>query len=315
MSKVSLYVGKNLGEYGFPGGHPFGPDRMQAFWCEAKRQGLDKRVLQKEPRQANRDELERFHTAEYVQRVKQASELGTGLLDHGDTPAFPGCFEAASTVVGSTLDALSQIMNKKVQRSFVPIAGLHHARRDSAEGFCIFNDCGVVIETLRKKYGVQRIAYVDIDAHHGDGVFYSFDDDPEVFVADIHEDGHFIYPGTGSADETGAGKAKGTKRNIPLSPGAGDAEFHQVWPQVVAFLEKAKPSFVLFQCGADSVEGDPLTHLRFSPAVHAQAARDLVQLAKKFGEGRLLAVGGGGYNNNNLAKAWTGVVSELLKVD
>jgi acetoin utilization protein AcuC len=232
-------------------------------------------------------------------------------LDNGDTPVFPGVYRASATVVGSALDGLARIMAGECVRTFQPIGGLHHAGRDHAAGFCVFNDLGVVIETLRSRYGIRRVAYVDIDVHHGDGIFYPFEDDPDLIFADIHEDGDHLYPGTGREDETGKGSAKGAKLNIALAPRAGDREFVQVWPRVAAHLTGFEPQFVVFQCGADGLKGDPLAHLEYSPAVHAHAARSLVQIARRFSGGRLMAFGGGGYDRNNLAKAWSAVLREI----
>ncbi len=309
---VCVYLGDDLARYGFGEGHPFGPDRLGAFWHQAQTSGLDARVIQCAPVSVGRAILERFHTQDYVTRVIEQSASGEGYLDCGDTPAFPGIYEAACFVVGSVLDAVERILNAECRHAFVPIAGLHHARRDSAAGFCVFNDCGVAIETLRLQYGLRRIAYVDIDAHHGDGVFYSFEDDMELIFADLHEDGRFLYPGTGREEETGAGEARGTKLNIPLPPGAGDAQFYLAWERVETFVEQYRPEFILFQCGADSIAGDPITHLRYTPAAHRHAAQRLKQLAEKHCQGRLLAMGGGGYNRGNLALAWTAVVDALL---
>jgi len=168
-----------------------------------------------------------------------------------------------------------------------------------------------VIELLRRRHGLRRIAYVDIDAHHGDGVFYAFEDDPELLFADIHEDGHYLYPGTGHPDETGSGPAVGTKLNIALAAGAGDAEFAAAWEVVERYLDAARPEFLLLQCGADSVAGDPLTHLRYSHTIHGEATASLIRLADKHCAGRLLAMGGGGYNRRNLALAWSGVVEAM----
>ncbi|MBK6848278.1 MAG: acetoin utilization protein AcuC [Proteobacteria bacterium] len=312
MARVQLYVGEALGRYGFPQGHPFGTDRQQAFWDEAQRLGLDARAVVCAPVQATREQLERFHTPAYVERVAQLSARGAGLLDAGDTPAFPGCYEAAAAVVGSVLDALDALVAGRARRAFVPIAGLHHARRDRAGGFCVFNDCGVAIATARARYGLRRVAYVDLDAHHGDGVYYEFEDDPELCIADLHEDGRFLYPGTGAASETGRGAARGTKLNLPLPPGAGPSAFAAAWARAEAFLEAARPELVLLQCGADSLSGDPLAHLDFSPACHAQATRALIALAERHAEGRLLVTGGGGYNRANLAAGWTAVLEALL---
>jgi acetoin utilization protein AcuC len=264
---------------------------------------------------ASREEIETFHTAAYVDMVRERSASGHGYLDAGDTPAWKGIYEAAAHVVGATLNAVAAVMEGKARRAFIPIAGLHHAARDRAAGFCVFNDCGVAIETLRRHYGLGRVAYVDIDAHHGDGVFYGFEADPDVLIADLHEDGRHLYPGTGSSDETGVGAALGSKLNIPLPPGAGDEEFHDAWTRVEAYLESGSPEFILFQCGADSVEGDPITHLRFSEAAHAHAAARLCAIADELGHGRVVAMGGGGYNRRNLARAWTGVVAAFVEAD
>ncbi len=306
-----VYIGDDLARYGFGDGHPFGPDRLGAFWQQAQAAGADTKVHLCAPVSAPREAIERFHTPEYVNRVIEQSLSGTGYLDCGDTPAYPGIYESASVVVGSVLDAVGRLLADECRHGFVPIAGLHHARRDSAAGFCVFNDCGVAIETLRDVYGLQRIAYVDIDAHHGDGVFYAFEADPALVFVDLHEDGRYLYPGTGAAEETGRGAARGLKLNIPMAPEATDVDFLQAWEPAEAFLERHQPEFILFQCGADSIAGDPITHLRYSPAAHRHAAERLVALAGRHCPGRVLALGGGGYNRSNLALAWTAVVEVL----
>jgi len=312
MPDVAVFIGEELASYGFGEGHPFGYDRMGAFEKRYRELGLDTSVAEYAPAIASQHEIERFHTHEYVEQVKAQSITGMGYLDSGDTPAFEGIYEAAATVVGTVLKAADQIMKGDIRRAFVPIAGLHHARRDSASGFCVFNDCGVLIETLLNKYGLQRIAYVDIDAHHGDGVFYGFESDPRVLFADIHEDGRFLYPGTGHIDETGSGEAAGMKLNLPAPPNARDDVFEIYWDKIEDYLERHQPEFIIFQCGADSIDGDPITHMKFSPESHAHAAGRLCLIADKYSHGRLLAVGGGGYNRTNLALAWTAVVDAMI---
>ena len=311
MNNVAVVVSERVARYGFGDGHPFGPDRHAAFVREFAARGLDRRVTVLEPRSASDEELRAFHTPAYLDFVRERSANGNGFLDAGDTPAFRGVYEAAADVVGATLSAMEAIMQGQCRRAFVPIAGLHHAARDRAAGFCVFNDCGVAIELL-KRAGLKRVAYVDIDAHHGDGVFYAFEHDAAVVFADLHEDGRFLYPGTGSADEIGRGAASGPKLNLPLPPGSDDRIFEGVWPQVTAHLDRFAPEFIILQCGADSLEGDPITHLRFSPQSHGRAARDLAQLAERCGHGRVLALGGGGYNRTNLAHAWNTVVENLM---
>ncbi|HFD80404.1 MAG TPA: acetoin utilization protein AcuC [Gammaproteobacteria bacterium] len=312
VKSVAVFVGEALAAYGFGEGHPFGPDRLDAFWRRMLERGLDRRVRICEPRMASDEEILRFHTAAYVQRVKALSRSGEGYLDGGDTPAFPGMYEAAAIVVGTVLAALQALIEGNSRQAFVPIAGLHHARRDAAAGFCVFNDCGVAIETLRSVHGIRRVAYVDIDAHHGDGVFYAFEDDPDLIFVDLHEDGRYLYPGTGAVEESGRGAAAGTKLNIPMPPEAGDAEFLRAWEAAERFVERAEPEFILLQCGADSLAGDPITHLRYSEAAHRHAAARLKVIAERCCAGRLLALGGGGYNRANLGRAWSAVVEALL---
>ena len=305
---VYVYKGDALAGYGFGEDHPFGTDRHDVFQKELAAADLSESIHYAAPRRASVDELVLFHSPDYIKFISGKSTEGKGFLDGGDTPAFPGVFDVASDVVGTTLAAVDAVMAGDTRRAFVPIAGLHHAGREHAAGFCVFNDCGVAIEYLRQKHKLRRIAYVDIDAHHGDGVFYGFENDPDVIFADVHEDGQFLYPGTGAASETGKGGAKGTKLNVPMPPGAGDKEFEQAWESVEAFVAAGNPEFIILQCGADSLEGDPITHLCYTEEAHAPAARRLCVLADRHCEGRIIGTGGGGYNRRNLARAWTRVV-------
>jgi len=316
MAKQTMRVGvchdPAQARYGFGEGHPFGHDRFDAFWREACTRGFDGLVQAVPAAPAPRAQLELFHSGDYLGFVEEACLRGQGYLDDGDTPARHGMYAAACEVAGATLSAVDGVMGGAWRRAFVPIAGLHHAGRAHAAGFCVLNDIGVAVEHLRRDHGLQRVAYVDIDAHHGDGVFYAFEEDPDLIFADLHEDGRFLYPGTGHADETGRGEAKGTKLNIPMAPGVGDVEFHAAWTRVETYLQAQAPEFILFQCGADSIAGDPITHLRYTPAAHAHAAARLCAIAEDKCSGRIVAMGGGGYNRANIAQAWNGVLEAFL---
>ncbi len=311
--KPFVFLGDELAAYNFGQTHPFGPARHDRFAEQFQILKLDQMVDVLNPVEGSDEQILLFHTSAYLDLVKKASLSGEGLLDCGDTPAFKGVYEIAKTVVGTTLAGIDQIMQGNYLTGFTPIGGLHHARRDTAAGFCVFNDCGIAIEWLKKKYKLKNIAYVDIDAHHGDGVYYSFTDDPTVLFVDIHEDGRYLYPGTGSESETGEGPAIGKKLNIPMPMYANDETFMQAWEKAEIFLEKVEPEFILFQCGADSIEGDPITHLKYSPAAHAHAASRLCFLADKFSQGRIMAMGGGGYNLDNIAKTWCEVVKTFIE--
>lgn len=309
--RTQVYAGEALARYGFPGGHPFSTHRFGAFYGEFLKRDLPKRTDVIDPTEGDPEILRYFHTQAYIDLVERSSRAGRGLLDRGDTPAFPGCFEAALTVCATVLAASEAIMAGETAAAFVPIAGLHHARRNTAGGFCIFNDAGIVIERLQKEHQLSRIAYVDIDAHHGDGVYYEFEENPHVIFADMHQ--QYIYPGTGDADETGVGEAVGAKLNIPMRAGSDDRDFERAWADVLSHVSAAKPEFIILQCGADSIAGDPITQMGYTPASFTRAGRDLASLAQQFAQGRLLCLGGGGYNLSNIAAGWNNVIAAVAE--
>jgi acetoin utilization protein AcuC len=312
VCNTAVFYGSELARYGFGGSHPWSTERIHAFWSRFRAEGLQNVVVE-DPEMATEEMVLSFHDREYVELVKMASKQCRSIpLDRGDTPSFRGVFEASLYVVGTTLAALDMVMagkdvaGRKVEHAFSPIAGLHHARRDSAGGFCVFNDIGVAIVQARRKYGVKRIAYVDIDAHHGDGVFYEFEDDPLLFFADVHQNG--IFPGTGFSAETGADGAIGTKLNVPLPAGSGDLEFIAAFSKMEQFVDNCRPELIILQCGADGLAGDPITNLKYSAGAHAHAASAMHRLAHKHCGSRIVALGGGGYNPRNIGSAWTEVV-------
>ncbi len=270
----------------------------------------DRRIDVVAPKRSSDEDLSLFHTRAYVHSVKDISKTGEGYLDFPDTPAFPGVYEASLYPVGSTLYGLEAISSGKFDHFFNPVGGLHHAARDRAAGFCVFNDAAIAVAKALKD-GFDRVAYVDIDAHHGDGVYYGFESDPRVTIADIHEDGRTLFPGTGGESEKGKGDAAGSKLNIPLPAGSGDEEFFKAFEKVHRFVEESKPEFIFLQCGADGIRGDPLSHLRYSSAAHALASKRLHALAHELCDGRIMAMGGGGYSAANVNAAWTAVIQEL----
>jgi acetoin utilization protein AcuC len=308
LCKVCVVKGEGLLRYSFPPPHPFNSSRPKRFWEKLEERGVAREYVS--PEKADEEVLELFHEKSHVEFVRKASHLGYGYLDQGDTPAFLGALEAGEFAVGSTLACVERVLAGKADHGFNPVGGLHHARPNASAGFCIFNDIGVAIELLRKE-GIKRILYVDVDVHHGDGVYYPYETDPDVFVFDIHEDGRFIYPGTGSADETGSGKAEGTKLNIPLGPGEGDKRIAELASKLEGFARRARPEFIILQAGADSMAGDPIGGLAFSEKLHSAVAKVLHEASHESSDGRLVSMGGGGYDVDNCADAWISVVRQL----
>ena len=308
--RVGVLEGEELLLYSFPSPHPLTSERVRKFWEDLEKRGLP--IVRLQPQMADRQLTGLFHAEEHVRYVELASRFGHGALDLGDTPAFRGVFEAAQYVVGSTVLAVEKVMAQELQHAFNPSGGLHHATREGSAGFCVFNDVGVAVELLRSRYKLRRILYVDIDVHHGDGVYYSYEADPDLFIFDVHEDGMFLYPGTGSANESGVGRAKGTKVNIPLAPGSGDQAVLQQLPRLERFARTAEPEFIIFQCGADGLRGDPISGLRYSPKAHREVGMLVHRLSHELCSGRMVALGGGGYLPRNCSDAWCEVVSAMV---
>jgi len=313
--KLGVSFGQESFLYSFPHGNPMNATRLTRFaefldeWSRGRAGESPFRLIK--PVAGTERDLLVFHTREYIDQVKDASKTGVGLQEAGDTSAFEGVYEASLFPVGNTLNGLRMIMEGKVDHFFNPVGGLHHAGPEQARGFCVFNDSVIAISKALKDYGLRNVAYVDIDAHHGDGVYYEFEPDPRVIIGDIHEDGKFLYPGTGDESETGRGFAAGTKMNIGLAPGSGDAQFFVAFDRVEEFVRKSKPEMIFFQCGADGLAGDPITDLRYSQSTHVYASMKLHRLAHEVCRGRILAMGGGGYDPTNVAAAWSAVVKEL----
>ena len=308
---VLMVASDALSRYGFGDGHPFGPDRQEAFLREMRRSPAYLQLRIVDPRVAERDELESFHRREYVDLVVQKSAAGRGYLDAGDTPASKGIFEASSLVVGGTLLAVEEIMGGRARRGFIPIAGLHHASRAHAAGFCVFNDCGIAIELLRKRHGLRRIAYVDIDAHHGDGVFYAFESDPGRAVR-RHPRGRAL-PVSGHRRRGGdrQGRRGRHQAQPAVPPGAGDEDFHREWLKIEEYLRRRSRSSSCSSAVPTAWKAIPSrisrsarkrTHTRRRPCAASPMNRATVACS---------AMGGGGYNRQNLARAWTRVVEAL----
>ncbi len=309
--KPLIYVGETLFRYGFPPPHPLTPERYRLFWDAVKRiskQGDDIDI--REPPKLGESILRRFHEEEYIALVKSKSRDGVGFLDFGDTPAYKGMFEVALESVYATLDGVSSTLDGGVAINLA--GGWHHAYPSRASGFCIFNDIGVAINSIRDK--VDRILYIDIDAHHGDGVYYPFEDDPSIYIFDVHQDPSTLFPGTGYPWERGKGDAEGTKINICLSPGSGGELLIKSMERCVKWADEVEPDYVIVQAGLDGLRGDPLTGLEYTVESHLRSLSMVVKWCRSNGVG-LILLGGGGYQPSLFSIYWIGVVENLLLVD
>ena len=314
MSRVNIVYSDEFLRYYFGSSHPLQQIRVKMAVELIERHGLKELgVSIVQPRTASREELLLFHTEEYLRFVEKMSEKGEGLLDMGDTPAFKGCYEASALIAGGTLKAIEEVLKGRADHSINFAGGLHHAHPDSASGFCIFNDAAIAIAYLLEKEGFKRVLYLDIDAHHGDGVMYGFYKDPRLLDIDFHENGRYLFPGTGFPEENGSGDGEGFKINIPLPPFAGDDAFLYAFRTIVPKLVRAySPEYIIMQFGADGYHADPLTHLNYTTKSYIEAARIIHALAHELCDGRLTVLGGGGYSIKDTARIWTIATAIIL---
>jgi acetoin utilization protein AcuC len=315
--RTTLLYSEKFLDYNLGPLHPLRPIRVKLTHDLIQSKGLlnGDTVKITTPRIASEEEILLFHEKEYVRLVQKYSERGSGFLDAGDTPAFKGCFEATSLVVGASLQGCDDIIRGKFDHAFNPSGGLHHAHPERASGFCIFNDPAVCISYLKTKYKLKRLVYLDIDAHHGDGVMYGFYNDPSVLDIDFHESGKYIFPGTGFPNEIGEKEAKGLKLNIPLPPGTGDQAYLKAFRKLVPdIVRRFRPEIILVQCGADGHAEDRLAHLRLTTNTYREIVSEMHSLAHELCEGRLLLFGGGGYTLANVPRVWTVAFATLAGV-
>lgn len=303
--------------YNFGHGHPMAPERMELTARLARSLGLLdlEHVTVAAPEVANDDELRTVHSAEFVAAVRRVSQnpevpdLGRGLGTEDD-PAFAGMHEASARLAGGSLLAAAAILDGSAVRAVNFGGGMHHAARDHASGFCIYNDAALAIQKLLDG-GVQRVAYIDVDAHHGDGTQSIFWDDPRVLTISLHETGLTLFPGTGFANEIGGPNAQGCAVNVALPAGTGDAgwlrAFHAVVPQLIGAFE---PGVIVSQHGCDSHRLDPLTHLKISVDAQREAATAVGNLAARYCGNRWISTGGGGYNVFSVVpRSWSHLIA------
>lgn len=306
---------RSLLDHDFGACHPFKIHRLGLSYDLMVAYGLADRedVTILHPRMATDAEALEFHSQGYLECLRLADE-GTwtpNLFSHGlgssDNPVFPGVFDWAMSVAGASIVCAEELIAGRAERAFNMAGGLHHAMPASASGFCHVNDGVLAIQSLTT--AGKRVAYVDIDAHHGDGVEYAFYRRPDVLTISIHQTGRTIFPGTGFSFETGGDEGTGYAINIPLSPGAGDDAYeHAFVRSILPALRAFAPDVVVTQLGADAILGDVVANLRLSLRGFERCLRHFDALKLPW-----LALGGGGYDVGNVVRAWTLAWATMLE--
>jgi acetoin utilization protein AcuC len=318
---------ERLTSYDFGPQHPLAPIRVKLTMELAQAFGVLTRAgvaLSAAP-PASEDELELIHDRGYVAVVKSAGAISAGrnherldaptLLRHGlgtaDDPVFAGMHEASALVAGATLAAARAVWSGSTDHGANIAGGLHHAMRSHASGFCIYNDPAIAIAWLLQQ-GVERVAYVDIDVHHGDGVQAAFWNDPNVLTISLHESPAMLFPGTGRPGETGGPDAEGLAVNVALPAGTRDAGWLRALHAVVPpLLRQYRPQILVSQHGCDTHWSDPLADLQVSIDGQRAAHALIHQLAHETADGKWLLTGGGGYQLVQVVpRTWTHLLAE-----
>ncbi len=306
--------------------HPMNPVRLALTMTLAQSLGILDGVDTRAPLLLDDSALTGIHSIEYIDAVRAVGSGSASLsgpllerlfgLGDADNPVFEGMHEAARLLVGGTLAAVQAVASGSVRRAVNIGGGMHHAMRSRAAGFCIYNDCAVAIKWLLDN-GYDRVAYIDIDAHHGDGVQAAFVDDPRVLTVSVHQHPATLWPGTGWPTEIGNDAAQGTAVNIALMPDTTDRLWLRAFNAVVpSVLEQFRPQILIGQCGVDSHRADPLTDLGLTVEGQRAAMQALRGFAEKYCDGRWVAVGGGGYGVINVVpRSWTHLIATVLDRD
>jgi acetoin utilization protein AcuC len=321
---VSLVYGEALMKHHLSDQHPLQPIRVKLAVDLIRSTGLIEHAHLLPPRAATEQELELVHSPHYVGLVRKLSDpaqrrdVSVNAIDaagfaSADNPISDQLHEGTSQVVGASLVAAEAIESGAALHAFSPSGGLHHAHRDRASGFCTYNDAAIACEWLKRRG--HRVAYVDVDVHHGDGVENTFQADPDVLTISLHESGRWLFPGTGFPEDSGVGAGRGSAANLPFVPYTWDEPWLFGFERVVpALLRRFKPTVLVTQDGCDTHHLDPLAHLAATTRIWPLIGRTFHELAHELCEGRWLALGGGGYAIYEVVpRAWTLFFAEMVE--
>ncbi len=320
MRQVAFIYGPRFKEYDLGPSHPMRPARVERTYELIRACHLleGENVLFSSPPVAEESRIALIHSPEYMEAVRSPdegrpmptpAEFGFGTSDN---PIIRGMYDASALVAGASIQAADLVADGKVSAAFNPAGGLHHAHRARAAGFCVFNDVAIAIAHLRERCGDGvKIAYVDIDAHHGDGVQEAFYDCRDVLTISVHEWGRYLFPGTGYPEDLGEGEGEGFSVNLPLAPYTTDEVYLWAFREaVIPLLEAFEPDFVVSQLGADTHFRDPLTHMNLTTHGFAAVVDEIAARAPRW-----IATGGGGYDLTVVPRAWTLAFARMAEVE
>jgi acetoin utilization deacetylase AcuC-like enzyme len=293
--------------------HPERPERFDAVMAGLERAGLMEKLARLDRRVITEAELQLCHAPEYLRTARLDIEGGFLSLSTGDTDVTPNTWEVASEAAGAVLNAVDAVMAGRVRNAFCAVRPPgHHANRRRGMGFCVFNNVALGARYAQQRYGVERVTIVDWDVHHGNGTQDIFYEDPTVFFFSTHQ--WPLYPGTGRADETGHGPGVGTTMNFPLPAGSGRAEILPLFQDVLApAAERFRPDLLMISAGFDSREGDLLGNFTLTDRDFVDLTRELMAIADRHAQGRVVSVLEGGYNLAGLASAAAAHVGALAE--
>ncbi len=308
MARTGVVVDERCLKHDTGRGHPERPERLRVL-LDLVRQRQDE-VAMVPARVATVEELSLVHDERHIERVA-ATDGGPGYAFDADTPASAGSYTAARVAAGSVLALLDEIMAGRVDNGFAFVRPPgHHAERDRAMGFCLFNNVAIGAQYLRQRHGVRRVLIVDWDLHHGNGTQHIFEQDPDVLYVSLHQYPH--YPGTGAVSEVGVGEGEGKTLNLPLPAGFGDAEYREAFRRVIEPVAREfEPEFVLISAGFDCHVRDPLGGMQVTEHGFRAMARTLLGVARASAGGRCAAVLEGGYDLKALSDSASGVLDEM----
>lgn len=291
-------------------GHPERPERLQAIEKKLKEDGLWQKLQHPEFEAATEAELGYCHEPKLIEQIKTLAQNGGGQID-GDTRVTKDSFDVAKLAVGAAVGAVDGVLNGDFKNAFVAARPPgHHAESDRAMGFCLFNSIAIAARHAQRVRGLERVAIVDWDVHHGNGTQEIFYADGSALFASVHQ--WPLFPGTGRSNERGQGAGEGTTLNFPLEAGHGDAEYSQVWDEVGKAVREFRPQLILVSTGFDAHKRDPLGSMEMSADAFATLMRSTLEWANELCEGRVVCVLEGGYDLEGLGDSVAAVVKVLL---